>query len=257
MNKFSKTLVAAALLAGAGAANASIRVSGTTDATRELYFQAYDSVSKLTYSLDLGITLADLIANVASETYTVNRDLSSDANWTALTSVASYNPSNVQYVLAVGRSSKLFITQKEGNTLPAYDAIATAAGVATVISNHAQEINVGLVNDPTLNVSKLVSDTDPAGTGQWATGLGNLPDDIWGTTGGSAAAVAFGQKADFWYAQSTNVTKAAGQWLLSGNTLEYKVFPVSQVPLPGAVWMFGAGLMGMLRATRRKWAVAE
>lgn len=256
MNKFSKTLVAAALLAGAGAANASINV-GSTDATRELYFQAYDSVSKLTYSLDLGITLADLIANVSSETYTVSRDLSSDANWTALTSVATYNPTNVQYVLGVGRSSKLFITQKEGNPLPAYDATATAAGVATVITNHAKEINVGLENNPALNVSKLVSDNDPAGSGQWANGSGGLPEDIWATTGGSAAAVAFGEKADFWYAQSTNVTKAAGQWLLSGNTLEYKVFPVSQVPLPGAVWMFGAGLMGLLRATRRKWAVAE
>ncbi|MCQ8179913.1 hypothetical protein NP603_02220 [Methylomonas sp. SURF-1] len=256
MNKFSKTLVAAALLAGAGAANASISVLGSTDATRELYFQAYDSVSKLTYSLDLGITLAQLIPEVSNESYTVFRDLSSDANWTAMTSVATYNPTNVQYVLAVGRSSKLFITQKEGNALPAYDAPLTTSGVATVITNHAKEINVGLANDASLNVSKLVSDTDAPGSGQWATGLGNLPDDIWGTTGGSAAAVAFGQKADFWYAQGTNVTKAAGQWLLSGNTLEYKVFPVSQVPLPGAVWMFGAGLMGLLRATRRKWAVA-
>ncbi|WP_445370766.1 hypothetical protein ACH518_15640 [Methylomonas sp. HW2-6] len=256
MNKFSKTLVAAALLAGAGAANASISVLGSTDATRELYFQAYDSVSKLTYSLDLGITLLDLVNNYSSETYTISRDLSSDANWTAMTSVATYNPANVQYVLAVGRSSKLFITQKEGNPLPAYDAPLTTSGVATVITNHAQEINVGLENNPALNVSKLVSDTEPAKTGQWASG-GNLPDNIWGTTGGSAAAVAYGQKADFWYANRTDVTKAAGQWLLSGNTLEYKVFPVSNVPLPGAVWMFGAGLMGLLRATRRKWAVAE
>lgn len=256
MNKFSKTLVAAALLAGAGAANASIAVLGSNDSSRELYFQAYDSVQKKTYSLDLGITLAELINNYTSETYTVSRDLSSDANWTALTSVATYNPANVQYVLAVGRSSKLFITQKEGNPLPAYDAPLTTSGVATVITNHAQEINVGLENNAALNVSKLVSDTDAPKSGQWSSGA-NLPDDIWGTTGGSAAAVAFGQKADFWYAQSTNVTKAAGQWLLSGNTLEYKVFPVSQVPLPGAVWMFGAGLMGLLRATRRKWAVAE
>ena len=37
---------------------------------------------------------------------------------------------------------------------------------------------------------------------------------------------------------------------LSGNTLSFQ--QAAAVPLPAAVWMFGAGLMGVLRANRRK-----
>jgi hypothetical protein len=43
-----------------------------------------------------------------------------------------------------------------------------------------------------------------------------------------------------------------GAFTLAGNTLSYAPAAVSAVPLPAAVWMFGAGLMGVLRLNRRK-----
>jgi hypothetical protein len=256
MNNFSKTLLAVALAASAGAANASIGV-GSTDATRELYMQAYDSVQKKTYSLDLGITLATLHGNRLDAGYEISVDLSVDPNWIAFTNPASFNPASTQYVLATGRAGRVYVTQKVGNPLPQYNATSNISNTANVINNHAQEINYGLVQDQSINVSKLVADTD-ADTAKWANGLGATPNSIWGSTGGSEAAVNFGEKADFWAAFSgvpTTTFLLPGQWLLSATKLEYKVFQPTVIPLPAAVWMFGAGLMGLLGATRRKYSV--
>ena len=120
MNKFAKTLLAAAQFAGAGAANASIAVTGTNDSSREMYMQAYDAVQKKTYSLDLGITLATVHANRTNAGYELSFDLSTDSNWLAFTSLAAFNPTATSYYVAVGRSSKVYASQKVGNVLPEY-----------------------------------------------------------------------------------------------------------------------------------------
>ena len=141
--------------------------------------------------------------------------------------------------------------------MPQYNATSNISNTANVINNHAQEINYGLAQNQSINVSKLVADTD-ADTAKWANGLGATPNSIWGSTGGSEAAVNFGEKADFWAAFSgvpTTTFLLPGQWLLSATKLEYKVFQPTVIPLPAAVWMFGAGLMGLLGATRRKYSV--
>ena len=74
--------------------------------------------------------------------------------------------------------------------------------------------------------------------------------------------VAFGTKAAFQLGvmdQDTgdNIASTfAGSWLLTDSSLTFAapvvVTPPAAVPLPAAVWMFGAGLMGMLRLNRRK-----
>jgi hypothetical protein len=46
------------------------------------------------------------------------------------------------------------------------------------------------------------------------------------------------------------VTLSANVWSLTTTSLTFAA--PAAVPLPAAVWMFGAGLMGMLGLTRRK-----
>jgi len=66
----------------------------------------------------------------------------------------------------------------------------------------------------------------------------------------AGASINYGTEGNFYsYATTLNPVLAAQTWKLNAatGTLNY-----SAVPLPAAVWMFGAGLMGVLRLTRRK-----
>lgn len=252
--KFSKTLLAAALFASAGAANAGI-AQGTTDATREAYISVYDSVQALTYNLDLGITLADLVANVNNNDYSFNFDLSGDSKWHTFS--ANLNAGSTVYSIAAGRSTKLAITLQEPVPSPSSNSGSQSSPAA--VDLHAGEINVVSGLTASENVSTLVSDTDTPQTGQY----GDF-NSIFGTKSVANASIAYGTEAAFYFLQGTTVNRqfgaddglgfagGTGRWLLAGNTLSFTASPVAAVPVPAAIWMFGAGLLSMLGLNRRK-----
>jgi hypothetical protein len=256
--KFTKTLIAAALLVGAGSANAALSINFDNS---EAYMQAYDSVSKNTYSLDLGITVTTLLANIGNSAFTIARDLSTDANWTAFTAGFGTG-ATTRFAVAVGSStnSDMFLTSSAvGGLTPALADTDLNGSIGAIVA-HAQEYNVGFSGtDATVgaNVSKLVNDGGQPNSGQFKSF-----DNIFGTQNGAQATGAYGTALAFFHEDATQlnaagdgymgkVTQMAGQWNLSGNSLTFGP-AVSAVPLPAAVWMFGAGLMGMLRMNRRK-----
>lgn len=241
--KFAKSLMAVALFASAGAASASIN-QGSTDLTREAYLSVYDSVQAKTFDLDLGITLADLIANVSNAAYTKSFDLSSYANWNAF--AANLNAGSTVYSIAAARSSKTVITLAN-ETVDFFSSTSAAIPTATAVNNHAGEINVGMGGIPAENLSKLVADTDTPLTGQY-----NNFNSIFGVVSAAQASIAYGSEAKFWFLNGAIETPFANVWKLSGNTLTLSAATPAAVPLPAAVWMFGAGLMGVLRLNRRK-----
>ena len=250
MKLFAKSLMAAAMLASAGASNASI--NNTSANTAETYLSVYDKSQDLTFTLDLGVLMNDLINNVANASYTLSYNLANNGMWNSFAS--GMDASQTVFGVAVGFGSKQLIT---GMTqIPKYSNLTLAANVGTAIKNHANEINGGQVadnpgataTDYAANLSSLVYDSDTANTGQH-----NNFNSIFGVVSAANANIAYGESGDFWYYNGTqNHTLAAGKWTLAGNTLTYG--GVSSVPLPAAVWMFGAGLMGLLGATRRKHA---
>lgn len=256
MKHFSKSLLAVALLAATtGAANASIQVGNNT--TSEAYLSVYDSTQGLTFTLDLGLTFGDLVLNKANDTFSKSYDLaaltagSTGGKWS--TFAANLNAATTVYgVVASGTAGRLFATGPE-NSPAKFATLAGATGAVSVLANHISTVNkaslddnAGAVTSTALNLSAIISDADTANTGQ------HNQDGQFSTLNGgksdAAADISYGQAGNFYYYEGAKVPfLATQQWTLAGNTLTY-----AAVPLPAAVWMFGAGLMGVLGLTRRK-----
>jgi hypothetical protein len=246
MKNFNKTLLAVALLtAGAGAANAAI-VSGSATGS-EAFLQVYDSSQKLTFDYDLGITLAQLKAGIGSQTF----DFSKDANWNTFHG-ANFNAATTQFAVADGYSTQAYFTSNLnppvfGQTLALYNG-------ATAIGTQAANISKNTISAGT---SVLVADTASAGTGQWAVDAAGqaTPETLWGSSGDQQVAINYGATGNFFGITLVGkfpATTEIGHFTLAGSALTFAPGSVSAVPLPAAVWMFGAGLMGMLRLSRRK-----
>lgn len=248
--KFAKTLTAAALLAAAGSANASI--NNISAELNEAYLSAYDSTTGKTFTLDTGVSIAELVANVNNAAYSLNYDLSADANWTNF--ITGANTSVIKYVVAVGD----FVNFQAAITgAPLTDGLTIAGkffglDTAAAIAQHATNINSKVVFDPAANLSTLVLDSEAPMSGQH--------DDAASVWGGwiQDPQAAYGQSVGFQLGQMDQLTgdniprTFAGVWTLAGNSLTFAAPAPAAVPLPAAVWMFGAGLMGVLRLTRRK-----
>jgi len=250
--KFAKTLIAAAMLVGAGSANASIAYD--KGGLNEAYLSAYDSTTGKTFTLDTGVTYNELVANVNNAAYSLNFDLSALSNWTNF--ITGANISKIKYLVAVGDSADLGAAVS-GAPLVLDPNVLFGVQTANAIQNHAIDINSKVVVNNAQNLSTLVLDSESAGSGQHQ-GAENLWQG-WATDlqAGYGQAVGFQLGAiDLNEASPTFLTDVfvsfKGEWKLAGNSLTFAAPAVAAVPLPAAVWMFGAGLMGVLRLNRRK-----
>ena len=250
MKQFSKSVLAAALLVAAGAANASI---SSTSTGSEAFLSVYDKSQQLTFTLDLGVTYADLLAHISDATYVKNFDLSADANWASFSS--SMDATQTFYSVAVANGSKQIATAAAQPN--AWPSLTLAANGGTAVKVHVGQINVGqLADNPgetigntAANLSSLVSDADTAKTGQH--NQDKPASNLWGSNASWNTNIAFGTSGDVWYLNGTAApVLAAYKFTLSGNSLVAS--EVSNVPVPAAVWMFGSALLGMFGLNRRK-----
>lgn len=258
MKHLSKSLLAVALLAAsAGAANASIKVGDNT--LSEAWLSVYDSSQKLTFNLDLGLLMGDLVTNINDANFERVYDLNAitatapdGTKWSDF--AANLDASKTSYgVIVSGLGNKLLATGPA--IVPAKFAITSAAGVAVInIQGHVSQINTGagydnpgVLNNFAANLSSVIADSDAGNIGQFNK---ILPlNTLYGGKSDAKAEIKYGEAANFYYYPGAlAVQTAAQQWSLVGSTLTYS----APVPLPAAVWMFGAGLMGVLGLTRRK-----
>jgi hypothetical protein len=279
MKNLNKTLLAAALMVAAGSANAAM-------AQGEAFLVAYDAgyvnsdgtTLGRTFNLDLGTTFAALQASGGASVAALT-DLSTNTNWTSF--IGAGSTSSITYgVFAAGNSAAqatngVFISGTVAPTAPGLTAgvTTTPPGSLTTwtaqigaIDSHVAEINTNVGG---FNGSSLVKTLDQSASGQASTFAA-----VWGTGFGDPT-VAYGLSDNFYYGAThlgstikrgvtTNGValldqtdiNLVGKFTLIGNTLSYAPAAVSSVPLPAAVWMFGAGLMGVLRLNRRKSAQA-
>jgi|CXWL01.1.fsa_nt_gi hypothetical protein len=267
--KLRKTMMAIALLASAGGANAAL-VTDTTNGTNEMFLAVWDPTAGKTFNLNTHVTFNQIVANGAAALSSIN--LALDPLWSTFTNSITV-PSAVKFILGVGdATAKSMAVTSDLGIPPAAYAINTNVVTpgATAINKHAAEINAGTtagVGGAVLAVgvdSTVISDQPDNQVGQFdhsllgapANGLwSGYPMDPTGTLGAATS---------FWFAGhhagvdarnrpidiiDANDIKLLGSYNLSLTSL---TFTPSAVPLPAAVWMFGAGLMGLLRATRRK-----
>ncbi|MEQ1529011.1 MAG: VPLPA-CTERM sorting domain-containing protein [Methylococcales bacterium] len=251
MKHLSKTLVAAALLATAGVAGASINTGSA--ATAEVYLSVYDQSQKLTFTQDLGVTMVDLIANIGNENYALNLDLSTNPMWNTFS--GTMDSAQTVFAIAAGFGGKQVVTGM--NPVPKHSNLTAASGVSTWIKNHANEINTGALSDNpgsvfadyAANNSSLVADDDTPKTGQH-----NNFNSLFSSLAAANANIPFSAAADFYYLNGTNEgVLASFKWAFNGSKIgTIPAGSPAPVPLPAAVWMFGAGLMGVFGLNRRK-----
>lgn len=262
--KFTKTLVAAALLASSAGANAAIQSASATGAN-EAWLSIYDATQKTTFTLDLGVSLATLFTNNADSNYSLSFDLdalsaaSPNGKWS--TFAANLDAAATSWGVMVAGGSKYAVTSE--TAIPKISILSGVTNIVTKINGHTSQVSTSQVIDnggianasqASTNLSSIVLDSDTAGTGQH-----NQPLPFRTLFGSNASADADinGATSQFWMIDGTKTPVVAAQeWKLdlAGAKLTYAAAPAA-VPLPAAVWMFGAGLMGVLRATRRKSAV--
>jgi len=253
MKQFNKTLIAAALMVAAGSANASIQ--NTQGGLNEAFMEAYSLNTGKTFAFDTGVTWNTLAANISNSAFSLSYDFTNDANWTSFLSGATL--STIKYVVAVGTTATgggVMMTGAPIGVSP--NGLLASLDASNFVEKQPTGINSGLVNNSALNVSKLILDTDASGSGQYADA-----NHAWGGWDSDIQAT-YGQATGFQKAVLDDVnfvdiaTTFAGSWKLAGNSLTFAAPavtpPPSGVPLPAAVWLFGAGLMGVLRLNRRK-----
>jgi len=249
MKTLTKSLIAATLALGSVSANAAIDNSKTFDS--EAFLSVYDSASKGTFTLDLGVNISTLVANLNNANFALSYDLSVLSDWNAFKAAAgtltgavysvtaggvnaSFNP----YVMATG--SAQFTAGQDYNSLN---------GGVNKINGQALKINAdaGDASNFVANNTTFVKDADGINIGQH--GAANL---LWNSPLGHNPNIAYGDLVDFQMTKMDDFFAAneaytfASQWKLEGDELT-----LNAVPVPAAVWLFGSALLGMAGIKRR------
>lgn len=258
--KFTKTLVAAALLAGATGAQASLLTSTSA------FLSVYDQTHGKTYDLNLDGLLALNINNLlpTSSIASFNVDLSQDAIWN--TFKGTLDTANTFFAVAAAKTGSFdFTTAAAQGTNPLALTNANFNNPGVQISLQASRINLSLdpTNSGTATANSVVVLDANSDLGGWAIAPGSTAtfDNLWNTQAAAQAGIAYGATGNFLNETrvSTTVRNFAqlGTFSLAGDTLSFvSASAPATVPLPTAVWMFGAGLMAMLGLNRRKAANA-
>lgn len=278
--KFTKTLVAAALLAGASGAQASVQLS--TDAFKggsEFILTLWDQAGAKSYTLDLGLTVAAFKADVtAPHSWTISS--SADANFASVLSNADF--AGLQYSVVGGQQKAssaaeypavgygLYTTLNSQNTQADLQGRYGTANM-TNLNGSLQKLAtyLGVVNtaqggvvDVAQNLSDFQTSDKPAYAGK------NWSGNIGGSMGGVASNLDLvGTAMHFEYVGGSTASKPVyteydNVWNFTLNTvggvttgtLTYDAIPAA-VPLPATAWMFLSGVMGLLSFKRRKSAV--
>ncbi|WP_246535070.1 PEP-CTERM sorting domain-containing protein [Methylomonas paludis] len=247
---FSKSLLAVAILATAGSAQATLLNDG------DAYLQVYDATNAQTYDLNLAAVAGLTLASLKTDTTIITVDLSQDSTWNAFK--ATLDTGNA--VWGVGDSTKTD-----------YQATTTGTGAiiptGTLYSSAAfgVELLEGRVNSSLATSNSVVVADAVADQGGWAIAPGSSSTfaNLFAGIPSANAGIAFGATGNFYDITGTTTGSGIhktftehnndlGTFSLSGNTLTFTPVAASAVPVPAAVWMFGTGLLGLLGLNRRK-----
>lgn len=279
MTTLKKLTAAVALAAVAGSAHATLVTGATGNVATdnaELFFIAYDPTTQHTLVKDTGYTYTQIAANAGNTSWFTALNLG--ALVTPGTGAGAFNFSEgLQWNLAVAiKNVSVLGTDNNGSfgtvnletsTTPSKANLqgATTFNAArntlsllnTQITGKAQSINTYFINAgyPNTSDNALIIEDDPTQndsfTKGWGTNFNNALGGInnSGSLGGSLAFY-------HWYLQSgpnrVVSDKLPGVFTLSSSGLLTYAAPLSEVPVPSAVWLFGSALLGLAASRRRR-----
>ncbi|MCQ8130724.1 VPLPA-CTERM sorting domain-containing protein [Methylomonas rivi] len=250
--------VAAIAMSMTGVAEARIQAIGDATADgSELLLNVVNYTAQNSYTLDLGVTIAQFLANPSQPlSFALN-----DNNFQSFASAYTAGD-NVTWGVSGGHG-----LLNEETDLPIFGFYTTSVTNApAAIDDNAADISntmgkwnglVSAIQTQDANANNLSTFKTVGQLGYTAV-YGNdfqtaLPFVAQGQLGAALAFVHEKVNAEDGLFDTGELEVFAGSWKLdlTGNTGSL-TYTTSTVPLPGAVWMFGAALMGMLGVGRRK-----
>ncbi len=262
--------VALATLTMSGVANASIQRS--TDLTTpqrdgELFLTAWDQAAQQSYSRDLGVLqhnfLADTSKALSFDMNTLDTG-AADANWTKFITTGSkgvgvvytvtsdnlswYVPNySTKGLLTTSPSSAADIMQSAGTDAQLANASATI-DIFSLDSNAAAGDALTTTTSANNSSFSVIGDTGYFGKPTWNINDGGKSFLTIGDIDNSVPFYSVLMLGDY---TTVQLTKLPNVWKLTkAGNLTYA--PVSAVPVPAAVWLFGSGLLGLVGVARRR-----
>lgn len=270
-----KALAAAVSLAVAGPALAAIDASSTGNG--ELFFSIWDDASQTSYTRDLAFNLNEFATgNTAGGTAgTTNPGFTAvyaaDATFTTwlTTTVAAANLGSLRWNVAgmdsqglAGASNNRYLTTAASTPTPP-PSTTLLNGWNDAADNYIVGVNSGpwvSGSHAPVDGSSVISSSDNAN------GYANSASwgDKWSGKASFSNAAAIGQSLFFYLLFGGATTSAAPgvdqfdnangafTWTLaSDGTLSYAQ-SAAVIPIPGAVWLLGSGLLGLAAVARRR-----
>lgn len=241
--KFTKTLIAAALLASAGVAQASFNAS-------DEILTIVDTTNSSTYYLDLGVTPASLQTS-PSLNLTING--SSDANFASF--VSGLGSSDNVFYRVDGAYTYNFVTTFVDNSISSYYT-NNSNGVTAVLGTVAS-----IQNDETI-AAAAAGAGNSAYVANGGTGYAGASTNANNQEGSFVNSAAIGTNLNLWEGVRNSKTSTtelnlgtvdltiAGTGTSAVGSLT--IGTASAVPLPTTAWMFLSGVVGLLSVKRRK-----
>jgi hypothetical protein len=268
--KFTKTLIAAAMLTGAGAAQAAITVN-------DAVLSIFDYTNGKSYSIDTGVSFASLDPNylpngsitgdgsatdAQQQAYMpslagLNLTISNDANLASLINAEGAHDS-IYWTINGSDSNDLVSTFTTTTKAADISAALQLTGTAAYFASSATLINaeIGDQGSAAGSANSLFQGSSSyANAAHYGLNLNN-------NEGSLVNAAQVGTNLNLWavYASAAgdNLTNNYGALSLTlgttagSATLAVVPTTVSSVPLPTTAWMFLSGVIGLLASKRRK-----